>query len=37
MEENTEKKNVNDMDYISVDNLELLYSNIRNFFLIFIN
>ena len=32
MEENTEKKNVNDMDYISVDNLELLYSNIRNFF-----
>lgn len=32
MEENNETKNVNDMNYISVKNLELLYSNIRNFF-----
>ena len=37
MEENNINKNeiykkVNNMEYISVDNLELLYSNIRNFF-----
>ena len=33
-DENTNiiNKNVNEIDYISIDNLELLYSNIRNFF-----
>ena len=36
MEENMSVKNINEIKYISIENLELLYSNIHKFFLIFI-